>query len=198
MNRALRIAIAEDEALALKYFTRILQGLGHEVVAAVRSGRELIEQCRHTQPDLVITDIKMADMDGIDAAREVYKQRPLPIIIISAYDDPNLINRAEAEQIFAYLVKPIEESQLKTTIVFAMTRFHEFQELHRETDDLRQALKERKSIERAKGILMKQARIDEAAAFTRLQALAREQNRKLVEIAEMVVLANEAFEGNGR
>src|SRR5438552_2166970 len=94
MNRALRIAIAEDEALALKYFAKGLESLGHRVVAAVRTGSELIEQCRATHPDLVVTDIKMPDMDGIDAAREIYQETPLPIIIVSAYDDPELIARA--------------------------------------------------------------------------------------------------------
>ena len=150
--------------------------------------------CRTSHPDLVITDIKMPEMDGIDAANELCREQVIPVILVSAYHDPELIERAEADHIIAYLVKPIKQSHLEPAIAIAMRRFAQFQELRREASDLRQALTDRKIIERAKGVLMKQARIDEQEAFLRMQKLARDKNRKLVEIAQMFLMLDETIE----
>jgi response regulator NasT len=194
MNRWLRIAVADDEPDMRDYFREILPHLGHEVVAVAQSGRELVEFCQATPPDLVITDIKMPDMDGIDAAREIYRHRPLPIILVSAFHEAKLIERAEANHILAYLVKPIKQADLAPAIGIAMRRFEQFQTLQKEAADLRQALEDRKVIERAKGILMKKVGLDEQEAFRRLQKLASEKNRRLVEIAHMILTAEEAFQ----
>jgi response regulator NasT len=192
MSRALRIVVADDEAEMVAYYRETLPALGHQVVATAASGKELIERCRQAHPDLVITDIKMPDMDGIDAARHLYREQPLPIILVSAYHDANLIERAEADHVLAYLVKPIKEADLEPAIAIAMRRFEQFQELRRQTADLQQALTDRKVIERAKGILMKVGDLDEAAAFRRLQKLASDNNKKLVEVAQMIVFTEEA------
>jgi response regulator NasT len=193
MTPNLRIAVADDEPDMRDYFQRILPRLGHRVVAVAQDGRDLIEQCRKVEPDLVITDIKMPDMDGIEAANLLYKDRPLPVILVSAYHSTKLIERAEADHILGYLVKPIKQADLEPAIALAMRRFEQFQELSREAADLRQALEDRKTIERAKGILMKQADLDENDAFRRLQRLASQQNRKMVEVAEMILVADTAF-----
>ncbi len=155
MNRALRIAVADDEPDMRDYFRKILPRLGHQVVSAAATGRELLEQCREAKPDLVITDIKMPDMDGIDAAVQMYRERPVPVVLVSAFHDAELIARAEADHILGYLVKPIKQSDLEPTIALAMRRFEQFEALRREAADLRQALEDRKVIERAKGLLMK-------------------------------------------
>lgn len=194
MSHALRIAVADDEPDMREYFQRILPLLGHQVICAAQSGRELVEKCRESRPDLVITDIKMPDMDGIDAAREIEREGPVPVILVSAYHDPELVDRAQAEHILAYLVKPIKQADLEPAITLAIRRFEQFQALRRETDDLRQALEERKLIERAKGVLMKRARLDEQEAFRRLQKLASDKNRKLVEIARVILTAEEALQ----
>ena len=149
--------------------------------------------CRGHRPDLVITDIKMPDMDGIDAAAQIYRDGPIPVILVSAYHDAELIRRAEADHILAYLVKPIKQADLEPAIALAMRRFEQFQALRKEAADLRQALEDRKVIEQAKGILMKKAGLDEHEAFRRLQKLASDKNRKLVEIAQMILTAEEAF-----
>jgi response regulator NasT len=193
MTRALRIAVADDEPDMRDYFRTILPLLGHEVVAAAGDGRELVERCRALRPDLVITDIKMPDMDGIDAAGRIYRDGPVPVILVSAYHDPEFIRRAEADHILAYLVKPIKQSDLEPAIAIAMRRFEQFQALRREAADLKQALEDRKVIERAKGILMKKANLGEHEAFRRLQKLASDKNRKLVEIARMILTAEEAY-----
>ena len=197
MTPPLRIAIADDEPDMRDYFQRILPRLGHKVVAVAQNGSELIQQCRALRPDLVITDIKMPDMDGIDAAVQLYKDAPLPVILVSAYHDPELIQRAEADHILGYLVKPIKQADLEPVIALAMRRFEQFEELRKEAADLRQALEDRKAIERAKGVLMKRAHLDEQAAFRRLQKLASEKSRRLVDIAQMVLVAEEALEPQG-
>jgi response regulator NasT len=193
-EQALRIVIADDEPDMRDYFCKILPRLGHHVVATAQNGRELVDQCRALRPDMVITDIKMPDMDGIEAADKIYSDSPLPVVLVSAYHDAELIARAEADHIMGYLVKPIKQADLQPVIALALRRFEQFQELRREAADLRQALEDRKTIERAKGILMKRGSMDEPEAFRRLQKLASEKNRKLVEIAQMVMVAEEAVQ----
>jgi response regulator NasT len=192
MTPSLRIAVADDEPDMREYFQRLLPRLGHQVVGVAADGRQLLELCRTAQPDLVITDIKMPDMDGIDAADQIYRQRPLPIILVSAYHDADLIARAEADHVLGYLVKPIKPADLEPTIALAMRRFEQFRTLQQEAADLRQALEDRKIIERAKGILMRRGKLDEQDAFRRLQKLASDKSRKLIDIANMILVAEEA------
>jgi response regulator NasT len=193
----LKIAIADDEPDMLEYFETILPRMGHELVAAARSGRELVSACETCSPDLLIVDVKMPEMDGIDAATEICRRRQAPVIIISAYHDAELIERASGDHILAYLVKPIKKADLEAAIGIAMARFSQFQALRREADDLRQALADRKIIERAKGIVMKRASVEEEEAFRRLQKLASSKNLKLVEMARMIVTAEDAVETSG-
>jgi response regulator NasT len=193
MSEPLRIAVADDEPDMRDYFAKILPRLGHRVVAVAATGTELVNECRQHQPDLVITDIRMPDMDGIDAAIRLYQERTVPVILVSAYHDAELIKRAESDHIMGYLVKPIKQADLAPAIALAMRRFEQFEQLRKEATDLRQALEDRKVIERAKGILMKRASLDEATAFRRLQKSASDKNLKLAEISRMIVTAEEAF-----
>jgi len=196
MNQTLRIVIADDELDMREYFQQVLPRLGHTVVATACDGRELVEQCRVTEPDLAITDIKMPGMDGIDAAAQIYQDRPIPVILVSAHHDATLVERAELDHVMAYLVKPIKQAYLGPTIAIAVRRFEQFKALRKEAADLRQALADRKVIEKAKGVLMKKGGLDEAGAFRRLQKLASDKNRKLVEIASMILTAEEAFQSS--
>jgi response regulator NasT len=136
----------------------------------------------------------MPDMDGIDAAGEIYRTAALPVILISAHHDLDLIERAEADHAMAYLVKPVKQVHLEPAIAIAMRRFSEFQALRKDAEDLRQALADRKIIERAKGILMSNTQMDEQTAFRRLQKLASDKNRKLIDIAQMILTAKEALQ----
>ena len=198
MNRSLKIAVADDEFDMRDYFQKILPTLGHQVIAVAQTGRELVDLCAKTNPDLVITDIKMPDMDGIDAAAQIYRKAAIPVILVSAYNDPDFIRRAEADHIMAYLVKPIKQADLEPAIGIAMHRFEQFQALRKETSDLKQALEDRKVIEKAKGILMKKTGLNEQDAFRRLQKLASEKNHKLIELAQIILTAEEALEPPGR
>ncbi len=194
-TRLLRIAIAEDELDTLEYLQGWLTRLGHTVVAAAQTGRDLVAQCHRHQPDLVLTDIKMPDLDGIEAANQIYQERPVPVILISAHHEDEYIHRAQGGPVLAYLIKPISEASLEPAIAVALARFEEMQALLHEATDLRQALEDRKVIERAKGILMKRGGMDEASAFRRLRELSMTQNRKVVEIAKMILTAEEAMRG---
>ncbi|MHB1558334.1 MAG: ANTAR domain-containing response regulator [Isosphaeraceae bacterium] len=194
MSRSLRIAVADDEPDMQEYYRTILPQLGHVVVVVAETGRELVEKCREHHPDMVITDIKMPDMDGIEAAGRIYRDGPIPVILVSAHIDPEYLRRAEADHVLGYLVKPIKQADLEPAIALVMFRFEQFQALRGEAADLKQALENRKLIEKAKGLLMAKASLDEAEAFRRLQKLASDQNRKLAEIAQMLLTAEEALQ----
>jgi response regulator NasT len=193
MDRSLRIAVADDDPEMQEYFRTVLPLLGHAVVAVADTGRELVEKCRDQRPDLVITDIKMPDTDGLDAVARIARDAPVPVILVSAYHDPETIARAELGHVLAYLVKPIKQSDLEPAIALAMRRFDQFRALRAEATDLKQALEDRKIVEKAKGLLMKKTGLDEADALRRLQRLASDKNRKLVEIARSILAAEEVF-----
>lgn len=189
----MRIAVADDELEMLEFYEMALTELGHQVVVKAANGRELIEECKRVHPDLIITDIKMPEIDGLEAANMLRPDFPTPVILVSAYHDADLIERALHDHVLAYLVKPIKVVDLEPTIALVMRRFAEFQALQQEADNLRQAMEDRKIVERAKGILMKRAGLIEPDAFRRLQKLSSEKNKKMVEIAKMIVMAEEAF-----
>lgn len=195
MSLHLRIAVADDEADMRDFYCKILPRLGHEVVTAAKSGTQLVEQCRSTRPDLIVTDIKMPDLDGIEAVQEICREQPVPVILVSAHHELEFVDRARKQHILAYLVKPIKAADLEPAIMLAMQRYGEFKALQKEADDLRQALDDRKLIERAKGILMKRGGLDEPDAFRKLQKLSSDKNLKMVEIAKTILTAEEAFTG---
>jgi two-component system, response regulator PdtaR len=192
MSLSLRVVVADDEVRMRDFYAAFLPVLGHQVVGSAGSGRELIERCVAQRPDLVITDVKMPELDGIAAVAEVFRNKAVPVIIVTAYDDCGLLERAQAGPALAYLIKPIKQADLAPAIAIARRRFAEFEALHRESAELRQALQDRKVIERAKGVLMLKTGLNEPDAFYRLQQLARDKNRKLVDIALSILTAEEA------
>ncbi len=189
MKSRTRILIADDDAIRLMSLRAQLEALGMEVVGEATTGRDVVALARHAEPDLAILDIKMPEMDGIEAARAITAARPIPIILLTAYTDPALVERAAAAGVFAYLVKPVAEEDLLPAVLTARARFGEFQELRRELATLSEALEARKVIERAKGILMNRLRVSEAEAFRRMQVQSQRENKRLVEIARAVITA---------
>jgi response regulator NasT len=192
-NRPLRIAVADDEPDMRLFFRELLPHLGHEVVAEAANGRELIERCRTTHPDLVITDVRMPDLDGLEAAAQVNAGGRVPVILVTGHHDADVLARAGADYIMAYLSKPVKPVDLEAAIRMALVRFGHFQTLAKEASDLRQALEDRKVIERAKGAVMKRVGVDEEEAFRRLLKLASDDNRKLADAAQQVVAVEEVF-----
>lgn len=193
MSHVLRIAVADDEPRMLQFYDMALGQLGHEVVVKAENGRMLLEECRNKHPDLVITDIKMPDMDGLEAVTQLRNEQPIPVILVSAFNDSDYVEKAVRSHVLAYLIKPIKKEDLGPAISLVMQRFKEFQALRQEAADLRQALEDRKVIEQAKGILMKRAGLSEPDAFKRLQLLSSQKSRKMIEVAKMLVMAEEAF-----
>lgn len=189
MKSRARILIADDDAIRLMSLRAQLEALGMEVVGEATTGRDAVAVARPAEPDLAILDIKMPEMDGIEAARAITAARPIPIILLTAYTDPALVERAAAAGVFAYLVKPVAEEDLLPAVLTARARFGEFQELRKELATLSEALEARKVIERAKGILMDRLRVSEAEAFRRMQVQSQRENKRLVEIARAVITA---------
>ena len=161
------------------------------MVAEASTGEEAAALAISTQPDLAILDIKMPRMDGIEAAERITQARPIPIILLTAYSEAQLVERAAQANISAYLMKPVSEEDLLPALTLALTRFKQFQALRREVVDLREALEARKVIEKAKGILMRRLDLTEEEAFRRLQRQSQESNRKLAQVAEAIVLADQ-------
>ena len=184
MNRSLKIAVADDELDMRDYFQQILPCFGHHVVAVAkhrpRAGRAVPPS---SVPTSSSPTSRCPTWTASTPPAQIYRDGPIPVILVSAYHDPDFIERAEADHILAYLVKPIKQADLEPAIAIAMRRFEQFQALRKEAADLKQALEDRKVIEKAKGILMKKAGLDEHDAFRRLQKLASDKNRKLIEIA---------------
>jgi len=193
MKTKLRIVVAEDERDMREFVQESLERLGHHVVGACLTGKELIAMAQTTTPDLVLADIRMPEMDGIEAVRALNRHRPVPVILITAHHDQETLARANSEYIVGYLIKPISEPELKTAIILAMTRFEHMQGLVKESTELRQALEERKLVERAKGVVMKRLRTDEDDAFRRMRKMASNQNTKLHEVCRGILSAEEGF-----
>lgn len=188
---SLRILIADDESIRLLSLRAQLAAMGHRVVAEASTGEEAVTLAVSTQPDLAILDIKMPLVDGIEAAERITQARPIPIILLTAYSESQLVERAAQANISAYLMKPVSEEDLLPALTLALTRFKQFQALRREVVDLREALEARKVIEKAKGILMRRLDLTEEEAFRRLQRQSQEGNRKLAQVAEAIVVADQ-------
>ncbi|MFO0956129.1 MAG: response regulator [Isosphaeraceae bacterium] len=193
MCRSLRIAVADGDRATRESLKAVLTTMGHEVVADASNGRELVDACRDPRPEMILTEVALPGLDGIEAARQVARERPIPVILLTARPDAEVVRRAKAEHVSGFLVKPIKEADLGPAISMALCHFEEVRALHQEADGLRQALEDRKRIERAKGLLMKKTGLDEADAFRRLQKLASDRNLKLVQIAQVLLTAEEAY-----
>jgi response regulator NasT len=187
---ALRVLLADDESLRVMSLKGQLETMGHKVIAEAANGKEAVNLARELKPDLAILDIKMPEMDGIEAARTITQERPIPIILLTAFSERELAERAAEANVAAYLMKPVSEHDLLPAIALAVSRFKEFQALHREVDDLRDALETRKLVERAKGILMRRLNLTEEDAFRRMQRRSQNENKKLGEIANAIITAD--------
>jgi two-component system, response regulator PdtaR len=189
----LRIAVADDERDMRQFFQELLPCMGHQVVAVAETGRQLAEFCRDGQPDVVITDIKMPDMDGIEAAAAVNHEREVPVVLVSAHTEGDLLARSGAEYIMSYLVKPVKPADLQAAITLAVARFEQYQRVRAEAASLRQSLEDRKIIEQAKGIVMHRLRIGEPEAYHRMRKLSSQHNWKLIDMARRLLDAEKIF-----
>jgi len=190
-----RVIIADDESLIRMDLREMLTNLGYLVVGEVADGRSAVNQARELKPDIVIMDIKMADMDGIEAAKVLTEERVAPVVLLSAYSQRELVDRARDAGVVAYLVKPYREEDLTPAIEVALARFREFQELQMHVTDLQQALETRKLVDRAKGILMDKQGLTEAEAFRKIQKMSMDNRRAMKDVAEAIILAHQVGQG---
>lgn len=193
MTKPLRIVLAEDEYLVLLGLKANVEKLGHEVIGMANDGEKAVQLALKEEPDLVIMDINMPKLDGIEAIKRINEKLFIPSIIVSAYHDEELINRATEEGVLYYLLKPIDIQDLKIAINISLAKFEEFKKLQYELEDTKNALEARKHIEKAKGILMDRLNLKEAEAMKRLQKMSRDKNKKLAVIAKEVINADSLF-----
>jgi len=184
----MRILIAEDETIIRLDLKQLLERAGYDVVAEAKDGEEAVALARSEQPELAILDVKMPKLDGIEAARRMLEERPIPIVMLTAYGQQELVARAVEAGVFGYLVKPFREQDLLPAIAAARARHEELQALRAEAESLADALAARKVIEQAKGLLMENERLSEQEAFARLRKASQASGRPLKVIAEAVVV----------
>jgi AmiR/NasT family two-component response regulator len=188
----MRVLIAEDETIIRLDLKELLERAGLEVCAEARDGEEAVELARAEQPDLAVLDVKMPRLDGIEAARRILDERPIPIVMLTAYGQDELVSRAVEAGVFGYLVKPFRESDLLPAIHTARARHEELVAMREEVGSLAEALAARKAIERAKGLLMEREGLSEEDAFARLRKASQVSGRPLKVVAEAVLAT---FEG---
>jgi two-component system, response regulator PdtaR len=182
-----RILIAEDETIIRLDLRELLEAAGFEVCAEAKDGLEAVELARSEQPDLAVLDVKMPRLDGIEAARRILDERPIPIVMLTAYGQDELVSRAVEAGVFGYLVKPFRETDLLPAIKAARARHEELAALREEAESLAEALAARKSIERAKGLLMAKEGLTEQEAFERLRRASQLAGRPLKVVAEALI-----------
>lgn len=183
-----RVLIVEDDTLVGMGLRAHLEKLGHEVVGQAADANQARQMFEQHGPDLVLMDIRLDhDDDGIELAAQLLAQRRCPMIIVSAYSEDTLIQRAAAAGVYGYLVKPVTREALAAQIQVAVKRFEEAEQLRSEKDSLVETLETRKLVERAKGILMKRLSLDEPAAHKRLQLECQKRRISMAEIARKVI-----------
>ena len=189
MDRQRAVLIAEDETIIRLDLKAQLEAAGYRVCGEAGDGAQAVELARSTSPDVVLLDVKMPTLDGIEAARRIMQERSVPILLLTAYTDEKLVRRAADAGVFAYLVKPFNASDLIPAIETAVARHEELAALREEVATLADALAARKSIERAKGLLMEREGMTEGEAFARLRRASQVSGQSLKVIADAIVAA---------
>jgi response regulator NasT len=189
-EKKLRIVIADDEPIIRLDLKKMLEDCGYEVVAEAGDGVKALEFVRNLKPDVVILDIKMPEMEGIEAARIITEEKIAPVLLLTAYSQIDLVKQAKEAGVYSYLVKPFKEADLMPQIEVAVARWEAFQQIETTANDLEDKLETRKSVDRAKGILMDQYGLKEQEAFRRIQVQSMNTRKSMREIAEAIIIAH--------
>lgn len=187
MTRPIRIVVAEDESIIRLDLTEALNDLGFQVVASVGDGAKAILAVKEHSPDVAILDVKMPVLDGLSAAAEILQEQLCAVIMLTAFSQIDLVEKANEAGVMAYLTKPYRASDLGPTIQIASSRFAQMKSLQAENSELSEQLRARKLIEQAKAILIKQLGLSEPEAFTWIQKTAMDKRKKMLEVAELVI-----------
>ncbi len=191
MVQQIRLVIADDESIIRMNLKETLVGLGYLVVGEAGDGVSVINLARELRPDLVLMDIKMPKLDGIQAAKVLTQEKIAPVLLLTAYSDRELVERAKEAGVVNYVVKPFRDAELLPAIEIALARYQEFLEMDHEINDLKETLDTRKLVERAKGVLMDTQGLKEAEAFRKIQQLSMNTRKPMKEIAQAILLAHE-------
>lgn len=192
---ARRVLIVEDETLVGMGLKKDLERLGHTVVSQASNADEARREFRDKQPDVVLMDIRLDGADGIELAAELLKERRAPIIMLSAYSEQQLIERAGAAGVFGYLIKPASVEGLQAQIEVACRRFQEHEKVVAEKQELATTLETRKLVEKAKGIFMRRLNLDEPEAHKRLQQESQKRRISIGELARKIIESEELLGG---
>ena len=187
MSTKLRVVVAEDEALIRLDLVEMLNESGYEVIGQAGDGLKAIELTENMNPDLVIMDIKMPKLDGISAAEKIASNRLCPVVILTAFSQKDLVEKARDAGAMAYLTKPFSMDELMPAIELAVSRFQEIKQLDIEIKDLQEQLKARKSIDQAKALLIKHLKLSEPEAFKWMQKTAMDKRRSMLDVATLVI-----------
>ena len=186
---ALKAIICEDEGVTVMQWRRALQRAGFSVVGEAREGGKGVDLARELLPDLVLMDLNMPGMNGVEATRRIMEERPAPIVVLTAYSDDVTVNDALDAGASAYLVKPVVAEQLIPAVRAAMARFQERESFRKEADTLKDVLETRKLVERAKGILMTRKGMQEDEAYKRIQRISRDRSQTMKKTAMQIISA---------
>ncbi|HBA39523.1 MAG: hypothetical protein A2W66_01115 [Deltaproteobacteria bacterium RIFCSPLOWO2_02_56_12] len=189
-----RVLVLDDHLPSKAFLIRALTERGFEVVGEGKSGHDALRLAQAVTPDVILMAVGLPDMDGISAAGKIMEERATPIVLLTSHYEPGTIERAKAAGVMAYLVKPLREEELLPAVELAISRFEEFMSLRKENENLKRTLEARKTIERAKGILMKQQDLSEAEAFSLIQKKSMDMRKPMAEIAHAIILAEEMIE----
>lgn len=187
----LRVLVADDDPIIRLDLKQMLANLGYEVVAEAGDGNEAVLLARSVKPDVCVLDIRMPERDGISAVAELVSEGISAAILLTAYSDQELVQKATEAGAFAYLVKPFKPQDLPPAIEVAVSRFRQTQALHKQVRELNQRLEARRIIERAKGLLMRKQGISEEEAYARIRQKSMETRRSMREVAEAILMTED-------
>lgn len=183
----MRVLIVDDESLIRMDLRDIIESCGHEVVAEGTNGVEALELCKKHKPDIILMDVKMPELDGIEAARQIGFHHEAPVVLLTSYSQQDLIDKARDSGVYGYLIKPLREEQLVPTLEMALGRYKSDAQLREKMAELEQSLEDRKIIQKGTGILMELYSISEVEAYNRIRTLSMNKQISIIETCNLII-----------
>ena len=183
----MRVLIVDDESLIRMDLRDIIESCGHEVVAEGTNGVEALELCKKHKPDIILMDVKMPELDGIEAARQIGFHHEAPVVLLTSYSQQDLIDKARDSGVYGYLIKPVREEQLVPSLEMALGRYKSDAQLREKMAELEQSLEDRKIIQKGTGILMELYSISEVEAYNRIRTLSMNKQISIIETCNLII-----------
>ena len=183
----MRVLIVDDESLIRMDLRDIIESCGHEVVAEGTNGVEALALCKKHKPDIILMDVKMPELDGIEAARQIGFHHEAPVVLLTSYSQQDLIDKARDSGVYGYLIKPVREEQLVPTLEMALGRYKSDAQLREKMAELEQSLEDRKIVQKGTGILMELYSISEAEAYNRIRTLSMNKQISIIETCNLII-----------